>query len=247
MMELEQVQKYKARLYQLTLTNFQLTIDCQDLYLFNRQLYRNLIYWPSEIIVLFDKVASELFAELVPDYSNMAWKVLVGFQQLNFEHQKLMKQISHKDLNHMISVQGIVIRSSNIYPEMKQACFRCQRCRFQVFVNVELGNVEEPRDCQKCKSKFSFQIEHQNCSFTDKQYIKLQEKPDQVLEGESPTSITLLAYDKNVDSIKPGDIVECIGIYRAVGMRKNNNRRTLQSIYNTYIDVLSFNKVKKNK
>ena len=116
-----------------------------------------------------------------------------------------------------------------------------------MLVTVELGNVEEPNDCASCRSKFSFQIEHQNCTFTDKQYVKLQERPDTVQEGESPTSITLLAYDKNVDSIKPGDVIECIGIYRAVGMRKNNNRRTLQSIYNTYIDVLSYNKVKKNK
>lgn len=43
-----------------------------------------------------------------------------------------MKQVSHKDLNHMISVQGIVIRCSNIYPEMKQASFRCFRCKNQV-------------------------------------------------------------------------------------------------------------------
>ena len=70
--------------------------------------------------------------------------------------------------------------------------------------------------------------------------------PDKVPEGETPQSITLLSYDKNVDFIRPGDKIECVGIYRATGLRKNKGRRTLQSVFNTYVDVLTYKKVKKN-
>lgn len=48
---------------------------------------------------------------------------------------------------------------------------------------------------------------HNQCIFTDKQFIKFQELPEYVPEGETPQSITILAYDNNVDQMKPGDRV----------------------------------------
>jgi DNA replication licensing factor MCM4 len=35
-----------------------------------------------------------------------------------------------------------------------------------------------------------------------------------VPEGETPHAITVIAYDYNVDLVKPGDRVEVVGIYR---------------------------------
>lgn len=50
-----------------------------------------------------------------------------------------------------------------------------------------------------------------------------------------------MAYDEQlVDRVKPGDKVEVVGVYRATGVRKNRNRRTLNTVYNTYIDVVSY-------
>ena len=41
-----------------------------------------------------------------------------------------------------------------------------------------------------------------------------------------------------MDYVKPGDRVEVIGIYRALGVRLNAQRRTLKNVYRTYIDVV---------
>lgn len=51
------------------------------------------------------------------------------------------------------------------------------------------------------------EIQHNLCSFTDKQYIKFQELPEFVIEGETPGSVTVIAYDTNVDGFRPGDRV----------------------------------------
>jgi len=39
-----------------------------------------------------------------------------------------MRDLNPKDINKLISIKGIVIRCSDIYPEMKDAIFYCEVC-----------------------------------------------------------------------------------------------------------------------
>ena len=47
----------------------------------------------------------------------------------------------------------------------------------------------------------------------------MQENPDNVPEGEVPINVSLIIYDDLVDTCKPGDSIEIIGIYRAMPVR----------------------------
>ena len=47
--------------------------------------------------------------------------------------------------------------------------------------------------------------------FSDKQCIRVQETPDEIPEGETPTTISLFAYDSLVDVVRPGDRIEVTG------------------------------------
>jgi DNA replication licensing factor MCM4 len=78
--------------------------------------------------------------------------------------------------------------------------------------------------------------------FSDKQHVKCQETPEAVPEGETPQTIHMCAYEDLVDHVKPGDRVEIVGIYRAVGIRMNRAMRTMKNIYKTYIDVIGYSK-----
>lgn len=40
--------------------------------------------------------------------------------------------------------------------------------------------------------------------------------------------------------MRPGDRIDVVGIYRAVGTKQTTTKRTLKSIYKTYIDVISY-------
>ncbi|KAK2642769.1 hypothetical protein Ddye_024532 [Dipteronia dyeriana] len=44
--------------------------------------------------------------------------------------------------------------------------------------------------------------------FADKQIVRLQETPDDIPEGGTPHTVSLLMHDKLVDAGKPGDRVE---------------------------------------
>ena len=83
--------------------------------------------------------------------------------------------------------------------------------------------------------------------FSDKQHVKVQETPESVPEGETPQTIHLCAYEDLVDYVRPGDRVEITGIYKAMGLRVNPNKRTLKNVYRTYIDVMTYIKQDKSK
>ena len=101
------------------------------------------------------------------------------------------------------------------------------------------ARVQEPDVCRVCQQKATMQILHNMCQFTDKQYIKLQELPELVAEGESPSSLTAISYDCNVDKYRPGDRLELIGIYRAHGAKVDKYKGSLRALFNTYLDVIS--------
>ena len=91
--------------------------------------------------------------------------------------------------------------------------------------------------------KDTLEIIHNACSFTDKQFIKFQELPEMVPEGETPSSVTIIALGSNVDGMRPGDRVEVVGIYRVNASKLQKNQSIVFSIYNAYIDMISFNRV----
>ena len=140
----------------------------------------------------------------------------------------------------LIAIKGIVIRTSEVVPEMKEATFKCSKCHHTEPKYLERGRIIEPDFCDKCKSRGSFELIHNQCLFSDKQHVKLQETLESVPEGETPQTLNICCYEDLVDYVKPGDRVEVIGIYRALGVRLNAQKRTLKNVYRTYIDVVNF-------
>jgi DNA replication licensing factor MCM4 len=160
-----------------------------------------------------------------------------------------MRDLDPADMDKLISVKGMVIRATPIIPDMKEAFFRCATCNHTVFVSIDRGKIAEPTICPRevCRSDTGIQIQHNRCTFADKQVIKLQETPDSVPDGQTPHSVSLCAYDELVDVCKAGDRVEVTGIFRCNPVRVNPRQRTIKSLFKTYVDVLHIQKVDKRK
>jgi len=60
---------------------------------------------------------------------------------------------------------------------MKTAMFQCLKCKSEVPIGLVDAKVQEPKNCSNCKMRETFQLIHKYCSFTDKQYVKIQELP----------------------------------------------------------------------
>ncbi|OAQ72413.1 DNA replication licensing factor mcm4 [Pochonia chlamydosporia 170] len=160
-----------------------------------------------------------------------------------------LRDLNPSDMDRLISIKGLVIRTTPVIPDMKDAFFRCNVCNHSVNVGLDRGKIREPTECprQICKSKNSMQIVHNRCSFEDKQVIKLQETPDAVPAGQTPHSVSVCVYNELVDFCKAGDRVQLTGIFRVSPVRVNPRQRAIKSVYKTYVDVLHVQKVDKKR
>ncbi|KAH2069636.1 hypothetical protein KXW21_003431 [Aspergillus fumigatus] len=171
----------------------------------------------------------------------------------NFQTKyRLWAEGATEDETHMdklVSIKGLVIRTTPIIPDMKEAFFRCQVCNHGVQVDIDRGKIAEPTECPRpvCKERNSMQLIHNRCVFADKQVIKLQETPDSIPDGQTPHSVSLCVYDELVDVCKAGDRVEVTGIFRCNPVRVNPRQRTQKSLFKTYIDVLHVQKIDRKK
>lgn len=147
-------------------------------------------------------------------------------------------------MDRLICIKGLVIRTTPVIPDMKDAFFRCNVCNHSVNVGLDRGKIREPTECPRriCASKNSMQIVHNRCSFEDKQVVKLQETPDAVPAGQTPHSVSVCVYNELVDFCKAGDRVELTGIFRVSPVRVNPRQRAVKSVYKTYVDVLHVQK-----
>lgn len=134
----------------------------------------------------------------------------------------------------------MVIRTSNLIPEMTEALFRCSVCKLECSVEVERGRIGEPTLCSNCNTNHSFVLVHNRSHFSDKQMVKLQESPEDMPPGQTPHTVVAYAHGDLVDAVQPGDRIAVTGIYRAVPLRLNPKARNLKAVYKTHIDVVHF-------
>jgi len=217
-------------------THNTLLLDCTQLRNFDQFLYNQLITFPSEIIPYLDLAANEIFS------SNQ-----IAVRVYNLPHKSCMRNLGPTYLDHLVSLQGLVIRTSDVIPEMREGFFRCTTCKEERQVLLQRGIIQEPITCKRCNSKWTFELIHNMSLFTDKQHVKVQELPENVPEGEAPQTIHVCAYSDLVDFVKPGDKVEIVGVYRIQSVRVNSFTRAIKNLYKNYIDVISFTISSKNK
>ena len=207
-----------------------LDVNSTHVKMFDEDLYRQLICYPQEVIPTLDMAVNEMFFERFPD-TILAHQIQV--RPFNAEKTRNMRALNPEDIDQLITITGMVIRTSNLMPEMNEALFRCSVCKFEASVEVERGRIAEPTLCTSCNTNHSFAIIHNRSHYSDKQMVKLQESPDDMPPGQTPHTVVLYAHGDLVDAVQPGDRVAVTGIYRAVPMQANPRAKNLKAVYKT--------------
>ena len=200
------------------------------------------------MIPIMDSVTNTVYNEMIEN-KNEKGKGVIQVRFTNLKTKSRIRDLGPKNIDKLVSITGIVIRTSEIIPEMREAYFRCSICGAVVKSPLDRSMIVEPTECSVCKVKASFEVIHNMSLFSDKQHVKIQETPETMPEGETPVTIHLCAYDELVDHVKPGDRCEFIGIFRAQGIRVNPRVRVTKTTFRTYIDIVSvtkFNKLRMN-
>ncbi|KNC76106.1 hypothetical protein SARC_11383, partial [Sphaeroforma arctica JP610] len=219
-----------------------INVDCHHLHAFDAALYNQLINFANDVIPIFDAVAANIFHV---EFSGPA--DFLTTRPFNLMTEKAMRELNPDDINNLVRIRGMVIRTTSIIPEMRTAFFRCFICKASVTVEVVGGQIAEPTVCRQCNKKWSMEIIHNRCSFLDKQIVKLQESPEVMPAGQTPHTVSIIAYDDFVETVQPGDRIEVTGLFRASTLRPNKNHRTIKAVFRTYLDVVHFKKSSKNR
>lgn len=222
-----------------TLEEPYLNVNCAHLEGFDEHLYNRLVCYPQEVIPALDMTANEMFFERFPA---AILEHQIQVRPFNVSRTKSMRLLNPEDIDQLITITGMVIRTSNIIPEMREAFFKCIICSFTTTVEIDRGHIAEPTVCTHCNNNFCFNLIHNRSHFSDKQMIKLQESPDDMPAGQTPHTVVLFAHNNLVDAVSPGDRVSVTGIYRALPLRVNPRQTNVRSIYRTHIDVVHFRK-----
>ncbi|KAF5954766.1 hypothetical protein HYC85_007622 [Camellia sinensis] len=216
-----------------------LDVDAHNVFDYDTDLYTKMVRYPLEVLAIFDIVLMDMVSRINPLFENH-----IQARIFNLKTSTSMRNLNPSDIEKMICLKGMIIRSSSIIPEIREAIFRCLVCGYYSDpIVVDRGRINEPTVCgkQECLAKNSMTLVHNRCRFADKQIVRLQETPDEIPEGGTPHTVSLLTHDKLVDAGKPGDRVEVTGIYRAMSVRVGPTQRT------TYIDCLHLRKTDKSK
>ncbi|RKO90888.1 MCM2/3/5 family-domain-containing protein [Blyttiomyces helicus] len=222
-------------------SQYSINLGCSNLRAYEpaKKLFNQLIRYPQEIIPLIDHMLTEIYLDMFED-AVLPDGVMMKVRPFNLERSVNLRELNPSDIDQLVTVKGLLLRASPIIPDMRLAFFRCYVCEHTVTVENDRGKINEPTTCPRdgCNKKNSMQFIHNRSAFSDRQVCRLQETPDETPDGQTPHTVSMCMYDDMVDAAKPGDRVEITGIFRGVPVRVNPRRRTIKSLYKTYVDIV---------
>ncbi|AFZ79443.1 DNA replication licensing factor MCM2, putative [Theileria equi strain WA] len=129
-------------------------------------------------------------------------------------------QLSHlrsSELNTLIRVSGIVIRRGAVLPRLRVLYLKCNTCdshlsELPIYFSDTIAPVF-PKKCPYCHAG-GFTVDRINTVYTDYQKLIIQEPPSTVPAGRTPRQRNVILTGDLVDSVKPGDLVDVLGIYK---------------------------------
>jgi DNA replication licensing factor MCM3 len=131
-------------------------------------------------------------------------------------------------LNNLVELEGIVTKCSSVRPKLVKSVHsnaqgqysrREYRDQNSLDIGIQMpdGQIHVPTITlmpTKDGDGKDLETEHGLCEYKDYQLITLQERPENSKVGQLPRSVELILEHDLVDHVKPGDRVQCIGIYR---------------------------------
>lgn len=205
--------KYFDRINNMMASNSTfIVVDYIDLDRNKPELTKLITDTPDDMFEAFDKAVYSILREIHYDYAQEIKdkiKVRIG----NYQVQKGLREISADLINKLISVPGMVVRTSEIKPLAKKLAYACLNCNTLNEAQLKGLTLKKPTRCTQCSEK-ELEMDPENSFFTDFQLVRIQELPEDLPAGQLPHYVEVTVMDDLVDRCRPGDRVLLTGIVR---------------------------------
>lgn len=189
-----------------------LVVDYIDFDSYNPGLAKQLTHKPDEMLEAFNEAALGILREIHPDYEHEIHdkiKVRIG----NYTVQKGLRDINADLIDKLVSVSGMVVRSSEVKPLAKKVAYKCTNCNAVSETTLKGLVLKKPTKCVACGEK-ELEMDPENSIFIDFQMVRLQELPEDLPAGQLPHYIEVTVMGDLVDECRPGDRIMLTGIIR---------------------------------
>lgn len=183
-----------------------LVLDFAELIKFNSEISEELLEKPEELLKAAELAVKEF------ELPKKIQKFTVRLKNLPESQKILISAIRSKNLNKLITVEGIVRQKSDVRPHVKTAKFECPSCGNILSVLQLDQKYKEPSKCG-CGRKGKFK--EISKELVDGQGLVLEESPD-ILDGAQPKRINVFLKDDLVSPLSekksnPGARIRLIG------------------------------------
>eukprot|EP00735_Rhodelphis_limneticus_P011681 TRINITY_DN4814_c0_g1::TRINITY_DN4814_c0_g1_i1::g.991::m.991 TRINITY_DN4814_c0_g1::TRINITY_DN4814_c0_g1_i1::g.991 ORF type:complete len:493 (+),score=115.47,sp/Q43704/MCM31_MAIZE/61.64/0.0,MCM/PF00493.18/1.8e-88,MCM_N/PF14551.1/5.5e-20,Mg_chelatase/PF01078.16/1.4e+02,Mg_chelatase/PF01078.16/8.2e-07,AAA_5/PF07728.9/5.3e+02,AAA_5/PF07728.9/0.0069,AAA_3/PF07726.6/0.0042,Sigma54_activat/PF00158.21/0.013,AAA/PF00004.24/5.5e+03,AAA/PF00004.24/0.2 TRINITY_DN4814_c0_g1_i1:57-1481(+) len=208
-------------------TRFIVNID--DVRRFNADLATGTIEHPLDYLAPFEDALYEQVAFHHPSIGKEGKKNLykIGFEgNLGGSHQVSPRALLANLLGTLVRVEGVVTKCSLVRPKLVKSVHFCEKTQKVVSReyrdHTSISGQPTPMSYPTRDDDGNVLItEYGLCEYKNHQVISLQERTDRAPPGQLPRSVEIIVEDDLVDKCKPGDMVHCLGVYKAISPRSD--------------------------
>jgi replicative DNA helicase Mcm len=205
--------KYFNRINNMMASNAQsLVVDYIDFDSFNPSLAKQITHEPDEMLEAFNEAVLSILREIHPDYEQEI-RDKIRVRMGNYTVQKGLREINADLIDKLVSVSGMVVRSSEVKPLAKKVAYRCTNCNTPTEAQLKGLVLKKPQKCPACSEK-ELEMDPETSIFIDFQMVRLQELPEDLPAGQLPHYVEVTVMGDLVDQCRPGDRIMLTGIIR---------------------------------
>lgn len=190
--------------------NKTLTVKYSDIIAFNklrRVIEPEILSKPTKILSELEDAARDTLTRggIPPD---------IIIHLIDISPKTRIRDIREGHLGHLVSLEGIVRKASEVRPRISLAKYRCTHGHNMPVVQ-RYGTLKPPETCpiDGCNSR-RFELLEDRSEYIDSQRVRLQESPEGLRGGQQPQDIEVDILRDLCARVSPGDRVTINGIVK---------------------------------
>ncbi len=191
-----------------------LSVDFGDILRYSGDLANRILVEPDASLEAFRTAAYETMRSESAMYADRVKRELT-VRIRAIPDQVPLRRVDTSYLDRMLSVAGMVVRTSELRPLMTQAAWVCQSGHLTYEEQDDLMLKRPPR-CELCGELRNFELDRKKSRYVDFQVVRIQELPEELPPGQLPQFFDVNLEGDIVNQARPGDRVVMTGIVRAV-------------------------------